>query len=154
MKTMTELKNRVIRRENIPLGERVYSENTKPLIMLGAFFVIGIVLVFTDFMILGFILVIVSAYWIFISPDQHQIVIYDQYLVWNNQNHKELCTIIFFDEIGSWHIERQANGRRVLCLVMDDEEKIEIPLLEDQKVKKILLDMAPETYQEHEDQLD
>lgn len=123
------MKSQVIRNRNLPKDTKVYKKivNVKPIGLLVGTLIIGalITLLKPYMLIIGISMVILSLFCLVVMPDKELCRFTNEYLVLYNRQNKEECTLVYWDEIVSWHYEWYKTYDQLVIELIDGSSEIQ-----------------------------
>ncbi|MFA5693369.1 MAG: hypothetical protein WC907_07085 [Acholeplasmataceae bacterium] len=123
---MAEIKDRRIRINNIPKSKVRFRLTSKPILMFLLIGLGGILLVNTDANLIGYFIVIVAVFLLIFTPNETRLAYYDNFLVYYFLEEKDMCLIIYYNEVKSWRYEKNIGREAYFLIGTNDEARYEI----------------------------
>ena len=123
---MAEIKDRRIRINNIPKSKVRFRLTSKPILMFLLIGLGGILLVNTDANLIGYFIVIVAVFLLIFTPNETRLAYYDNFLVYYFLEEKDMCLIIYYNEVKSWRYEKNIGREAYFLIGTSDEARYEI----------------------------
>lgn len=125
------MKTQVIKIRNLPeeVDKTAYAVRVKPWGVLMVVLVAGIVMLILKSYMIGIALplIILTLFAILGMPDRILVQFMDDYLVMYNRSDRTECTIVYWEEVVSWHYEsHHICDRLVLSLVDGTTESVDM----------------------------
>ncbi|MEG0423542.1 MAG: hypothetical protein RSA96_01635 [Erysipelotrichaceae bacterium] len=138
-----EMKSKNLKVRNLPQDkEPVDKINSKPYAFIVVFLLMGTYMIITKYYFLGILIVAVFLYNLFFIKNRVNTEFYDDYVVFYNENDKEECFILFYDEIREWKYIRGRFDVDTLEVTFRDGKRIKFKSLSKGKMLKHFRDHA------------
>lgn len=126
---MFSMRSQVIRTRNISERSKDYDYivHVKPLLLLFIMLFAGLLITFLKpyLAIIGISLIILSLFCLIVMPDKDLCKFTKEYMVLFNRRHKDECTLVYYDEIVSWHYEWYKNYDQLVIELVDGSTEIQ-----------------------------
>ena len=119
---MRGMKSQVIKAKNLPVWtHQPYTIHVKPVAFLAVMGLAGIGLFFTKGTLIGvgLILTIVSIFALLMMPDRILAQFTPDYMILYNHRDKNICSIIYWDELVNWQYEYHGSYDVLSCCLID-----------------------------------
>ncbi len=116
------MKSKEIRVRNLPQDDVPYDVvNVKPTVFLAIAMVAGISILWirSYLQIVGVMVIMVSLFSLLMLPDRVLCELHHDYMVFYNRHERTECTIIYYEDIISWHYEWNPSSDQIVVSLVD-----------------------------------
>ncbi len=121
------MRTQYIKIRNIPEAERKRATTirVKPWVGLYVLLVVSLIMVFMKsyFMVLSASVVILTLFALMILPDRILVQFMQDYMILYNRTDRDECTMIYYDEVVSWHYEYHRNSDLVVVDILNGDSE-------------------------------
>lgn len=138
------VKSKVLKIRNLPTGSKKIDKiNAKPYLVLIVFLLVGIMLLFTSFYLIGIVISFLFLYCLLFIKNVTLVEFYEDYAVFYLNNGNEECFILFWEDITSWNIVSSRFDLDVLNIELRNRQCISLKCVSAKKVEKYFAKYAP-----------
>ncbi len=123
------MKSQVIKSRNLPKDYKTYEKmiNVKPIGLLIVTLISGVLITFLKpyLAMSGISMIVLSLFCLVVMPDKELCRFTKDYLVLFNRHHKDECTLVYWDEIVSWHYEWYKTYDKMVVELIDGSCEIQ-----------------------------
>ncbi len=123
------MKSQVIKSRNLPKDYKTYEKmiNVKPIGLLIVTLISGVLITFLKpyLAMSGISMIVLSLFCLVVMPDKELCRFTKEYLVLFNRHHKDECTLVYWDEIVSWHYEWYKTYDKMVVELIDGSCEIQ-----------------------------
>ncbi len=123
------MKSQVIKSRNLPKDYKTYEKmiNVKPIGLLIVTLISGVLITFLKpyLAMSGISMIVLSLFCLVVMPDKELCRFTKDYLVLFNRHHKDECTLVYWDEIVSWHYEWYKTYDKMVVELIDGSYEIQ-----------------------------
>lgn len=123
------MKSQVIKSRNLPKDYKTYEKmiNVKPIGLLIVTLISGVLITFLKpyLAMSGISMIVLSLFCLVVMPDKELCRFTKDYLVLFNRHHKDECTLVYWDEIVSWHYEWYKTYDKMVIELIDGSCEIQ-----------------------------
>lgn len=131
------MKSKKLKIRNLPKNEKQIDHITaKPMGILFGSVVLGFILFFTKYYLIGTILFAMFFYELVCVKDYELVAFYETYAVFFIDKKKENCYIVYYDDILKWDYKTKWNSYDKIDLVFKNGNEVELRCMEKRKFKK------------------
>ncbi len=123
------MKSQVIKSRNLPKDYKTYEKmiNAKPIGLLIVTLFIGVLITFLKpyLAMSGISMIVLSLFCLVVMPDKELCRFTKDYLVLFNRHHKDECSLVYWDEVVSWHYEWYKTYDKMVVELIDGSCEIQ-----------------------------
>ncbi len=123
------MKSQVIKSRNLPKDYKTYEKmiNVKPIGLLIVTLVSGVLITFLKpyLAMSGISMIVLSLFCLVVMPDKELCRFTKDYLVLFNRHQKDECTLVYWDEVVSWHYEWYKTYDKMVVELIDGSCEIQ-----------------------------
>ncbi len=123
------MKSQVIKSRNLPKDYKTYEKmiNVKPIGLLIVTLISGVLITFLKpyLAMSGISMIVLSLFCLVVMPDKELCRFTKDYLVLFNRHQKDECTLVYWDEIVSWHYEWYKTYDKMVVELIDGSCEIQ-----------------------------
>lgn len=123
------MKSQVIKSRNLPKDYKTYEKmiNVKPIGLLIVTLVSGVLITFLKpyLAMSGISMTVLSLFCLVVMPDKELCRFTKDYLVLFNRHQKDECTLVYWDEVVSWHYEWYKTYDKMVVELIDGSCEIQ-----------------------------
>ncbi len=123
------MKSQVIKSRNLPKDYKTYEKmiNVKPIGLLIVTLISGVLITFLKpyLAMSGISMIVLSLFCLVVMPDKELCRFTKEYLVLFNRHQKDECTLVYWDEVVSWHYEWYKTYDKMVVELIDGSCEIQ-----------------------------
>ncbi len=123
------MKSQVIKSRNLPKDYKTYEKmiNVKPIGLLIVTLISGVLITFLKpyLAMSGISMIVLSLFCLVVMPDKELCRFTKDYLVLFNRHQKDECTLVYWDEVVSWHYEWYKTYDKMVVELIDGSCEIQ-----------------------------
>ena len=123
------MKSQIIRCRNLPKNPKTYEKiiNVKPVGLLIVTLIVGVLItILKPYLAMsGISMIVLSLFCLIVMPDRDLCKFTKDYLVLYNRHNRDECSLIYWDEVVSWHYEWYKTYDQLVIEMIDGSTEIQ-----------------------------
>ena len=134
-----DVKSKVLKIRNLPCdGKKLDTISSKPYGFICVLLIAGIILLCSNYYLVGCVITIFSAYYLFFVKNIKLVEFFDRYALFYMNNGKDECFVLFWEDVDHWEFSKCKNDLDSLTITLKNHQSVSIKCVSRKKIEKYL----------------
>lgn len=131
------VKSKILKIRNLPCdGKKLDTISSKPYMFICFLLSLGVLLLCTDYYLIGCIVTIFAAFYLFFVKNIKLIEFYDKYVFFYTNNGSDECFVLFWEDVERWEIVKGKGALDTLEIMLKNHQSVSISCVSGKKIEK------------------